>query len=80
MIGSGKILTITQLSTRRECAIIFEAAYVPNVKLILTDDHKLLEIIVAQKRTFWETSQEVFHVNLYMEISAAESEIVGLYI
>lgn len=83
MIGSGSTLTITQNSTRRDCTIIFEAAYVPNAKLILTDDHRFLELIAEWEdvnHLFWETSLKVFKVDLRMTICAAETEIIGLYI
>ena len=55
----------------------------PNVKIILTDDHRFLETIVAQERVkdlFWETSRNVFKVDLKMNISVADNEIIGLYI
>ena len=67
MIGSGSTLTITQNNTRRDCSIVFKAAYVPNTKLILTDDHRFLETIADQekvKNIFWETSLSVFKVDL----------------
>ena len=86
MIGSGSTgstLTITQNNTRRDCTIVFEAAYVPNAKLILTDDHRFLEIIAEREDIndlFWKTSLKVFKVDLRMTICAAETEIIGLYI
>ena len=58
-------------------------AYVPNAKLILTDDHKFLNVIAEQKgvkELFWEVSQLTFKVALRMEISVAKNEILGLYI
>ena len=41
MIGRGDTdLTMAQQSTRCDCKIIFEAAFVPSVKLVLTAGHK----------------------------------------
>ena len=81
LIGDdGSVLTTTQKSTRRDCIIIFEAAYVRNAKLILTDDHKFLDCIANQdiKEIFWEVSRRFFKIDLHMDICSAASKIDGL--
>ena len=35
-------LTTAQVNTRRDITIVLESAYVPNVKLLMTDDHRFL--------------------------------------
>ena len=41
IIGRGDTgLTVAQQSTRCDCKIVFDAAFVPSVKLVLTAGHK----------------------------------------
>lgn len=58
MIGRGSMdLTVAQKSTRHDCKIVFEAAFVPNVKLVLTDDNRFIDVICSRpsvRNLFWQ--------------------------
>ena len=69
-------LTTAQANTRRDITIAFESAYVPNVKLLLTDDHHFLDLVAGEgevREVFWKTVQETFRVDLTLEVCPAEN-------
>ena len=69
-------LTTAQVNARRDITIVFESAYVPNVKLLMTDDHRFLELVAEEgevQELFWRTALETFRVDLTLKVCPAEN-------
>ena len=69
-------LTSAQVNTRRDITIMFESAYVPNVKLLMTDDHRFLDLVAEEgdvRELFWATALEAFCIDLTLKVYPAEN-------
>ena len=69
-------LTNAQVNTRRDITIMFESAYVPSVQLLMTDDHRFLELVAEEGDVwdlFWRTALETFRVDLTLKVCPAEN-------
>lgn len=66
---------IAQLNTRWNIKIVFESVYAPNVKLLITDDHRFLKLVAGEgevREMFWKIATETFRINLTLKVCAAE--------
>ena len=55
---------------------MFELAYVPSVQLLMTDDHRFLELVAEEGDVwdlFWRTALETFRVDLTLKVCPAEN-------
>ena len=66
-------LTNAQVNTRGDITIVLESAYVPNVKLLMMDDHRFLAGEGEIRELFWRTALETFHVDLTLKVCPAEN-------